>query len=403
MQSNKTSGEAGLLAARVGLRLVPGVAVQAGYWWYFGAIGCFTPFIALYYRGLGLSGLQIGVLTAVLPLGMALLSPVWAVLADTWSAHRLVLRCALTVAACAALGVAFSARFIPILLSMLLVASSVAAAPALLDSYALTISEREGRSYGQLRVWGSLGFIAAVWAVGWWMGNGISNAFLIAYAGSLLLAAVATLGLPTLQSGPTLALWHGVAAILRNRRVVLLLITAYLVTACGNMLSNFLGLYLTEIGGSPRLVGTASALAAISELPVLLFGRWLLQRFSSRRILLLAIGVYAIRFIGYGLPPTPLAALAVQLLHGLSFGAYLMSSVTLMHELAGRERAATAQGLLTATSLGLGAITGALVGGALLDTIGAVGVFRVAGVGMVVALLVYLAGLYRILATDLRT
>ena len=61
---------------------------------------------------------------------------------------------------------------------------------------------------------------------------------------------------------------------------------------------------------------------------------------------------------------------------------YLMASVTLVHERAERERAATAQGLLTSASQGVGAIMGVLIGGALLDQFGAVGIMRVAAMRM---------------------
>jgi PPP family 3-phenylpropionic acid transporter len=65
-----------------------------------------------------------------------------------------------------------------------------------------------------------------------------------------------------------------------------------------------------------------------------------------------------------------------------------MASVTLIHQLAGRSRAATAQGVLASISGGFGAITGSLTGGILLDRVGAVGVLRVATAGMAVAFVV---------------
>lgn len=402
VQTKETSVRAGWAGWRAGAWLKPSISIQASYWWYFGGIGCFIPYIVLYYRQLGFSGLQMGLLTASLPLGVAILAPVWGSLADTWSAHRLILRLALAIAALAAMGVAAATRFSVILPLMALVAGMVAAVPAMLDSYALTISEREGRAYGHLRVWGSFGFIAAVWAVGWWMGDRITNIFLFAYAVSLLLACASTIGLPLLHPHTAQPMLQGVALILRNRRVALLLLTAYIVTASASIMSNYLGIYLVEIGGNTQMVGTASAFAAMSEIPVLILGRWLLQRLTSRRLLLLAIGVYVVRFLSYSVPLSPGWTLAVQLLHGLSFGAYLMSSVTLIHQLAG-QRAATAQSLLSAMSLGFGAITGALGGGALLDRIGAVGAFRVAAAGMIVALVVYVLGLYRMEPVEERT
>ncbi|HEX6287647.1 MAG TPA: MFS transporter [Herpetosiphonaceae bacterium] len=369
-----------LQAARAGIWL------SCSYFWYFAAIGCFAPYIALYYRHLQLSGLQIGVLGAILPLGIAFIAPLWGGLADSFSAHRLLLRCTLLVAVVAALLLSQTTSFVALLPLMVLLAICLAAVPALLDSYAMMISDREGTSFGRIRMWGSIGFIVMVWLLAWWMGQSVSSVFLIAYAVTLLLTCAATLGLPPLQPRSAQPIWQGVSEIVRDRSVALLLLTVYLVTSNATIMSSYLGIYLIEIGGTARLVGTASVVAAISELPVLIFGRWLLERFTSRRIFILAVGAYMLRFLLYSIPPSPYAVLAVQLLHGLSFGMYLMASVTLVHELAGRERAATAQGLLSSTSLGFGAITGSLVGGALLDRIGAVGIFRVAAVGMLMAL-----------------
>jgi PPP family 3-phenylpropionic acid transporter len=172
--------------------------------------------------------------------------------------------------------------------------------------------------------------------------------------------------------------------------VLPLLLTTYLVSSNAGILFNFLGIYLSERGGSAQVVGAASGAAAISELPVLLFGSKLVDRFGSRRVLLFAIIIYLVRLTLLSLPITPHAALVVQLLHGLSFGAFLIGSVTLVHELVGRERAATAQGLLASMSFGFGSITGSLVGGALLEQIGTVGIFRVAAAGMLAALVIYL-------------
>jgi MFS transporter, PPP family, 3-phenylpropionic acid transporter len=374
-------GFGGLKAARARISL------GCSYFGYFAAVGCFAPYISLYYRSLSLNGLQIGVLAAILPLGIAFIAPLWGTLADTFSAHRLLLRTTLVLAAITALLLSQTTSFLLLLLLMIVLALCLAAIPAFLDGYAMTISERERTSYGQLRVWGSIGFIVCVGLVAWQMGTMVSNFFLIAYACALLFTCVASAGLPQLQPRSTQPMWQGVSAVVRQRSVLLLLVTVYFVVSNATIMAGYLSIYLTEIGGTAQLVGTASAIAAISEVPVLLFGRRILDRFGSRRILVLAVAVYVVRFVLYSLPPSATWVLGVQLLHGLSFGLYLMASVTLVHELVGRERAATAQGLLSSASLGFGAITGSLVGGALLDRIGAVGIFRLAAVGMVLALI----------------
>lgn len=362
------------------------VWLSGSYFGYFAAVGCFVPYIALYYRLLQLNGLQIGVLSAILPLGIAFVAPLWGAVADTFSAHRLMLRSALVLAALTVLLLTRVTSFGWLLLLLIVLAACLAAIPALLDSYAMTIAEREGASYGQLRVWGSVGYILSVWLVAWYMGQNLSQFFLYAYAVALLLTCVASLGLPALQPRSAQPAWLGVSTIVRNRSVLLLLLTVFVVTSNATIMSSYFSIYLTDIGGTAQLVGTASALAAISELPVMVFGRRLLDRFTSRNILVLAVSTYLLRFVLYSVPLALPWVLAVQLLHGLSFGLNLMASVTLVHELAGRERAATAQGVLSSMSMGFGAITGSLVGGALLDQIGAVGIFRVAAVGMLLAL-----------------
>lgn len=364
--------------------------LSGGYFWYFGAIGCLAPYISVYYRHLQFNGFQIGVLSAILPLGIAFIAPLCGTLADTFSAHRLLLRGALVLAALTALMISQVTSFITLVPLMILLAVSLAAVPAMLDGFAMLISAQEGIAFGRLRVWGSVGYILSVWLVAWQMGQKVSNFFLLAYAAALLLACASTLGLPRV---PALAqakqpMWQGISAMVRNPAVALVLLTVYLVTSNANIMSNYLSIYITELGGTAQMIGTASAVAAISELPVMIFGHGLLSRFSSRKILALAVAVYFVRFLLYSIPLSGLWILSAQVLHGLSFGLYLMASVTLVHELAGRDRAATAQGLLSSTSFGFGAITGALVGGALLDQLGAVGIFRVAAGGMIVALAV---------------
>ena len=376
--------------------------LRGSYFWYLAAVGCLMPYLAVYFRSLHLTGVQIGMLAATLPLGVAVLAPPLGVLADTWCAHRLVLRSALVLAAVTALGLTQVRSFPVLLLLMGLLATSLAAIPALLDGYAMTISERDGGSYGQVRVWGTLGFLAGVWFVGWQMGQQVSPFFLFAYVGALLLTCGATWGLPALSAQPPQPMWQCMSGILQDRSVTLVLLTSLLVIGNATMMGSYFSLYLTELGGTVQVVGTASVLAALSEVPIMVGGRWLIARFGSRTILVVAVVMYVLRLVLYSLPPAVGWVVWVQVLHGGSFGLYLMASVTLVHERAGRERAATAQGLLTSASQGFGAIMGVLIGGALLDQLGAVGIMRGAAVGMLLTLGICLVTVRTVAVPDAR-
>lgn len=375
----------------------PTIWVRAGYWWHFAGVACFMPFIALHYRQLGLSGFQIGVLAAILPLGVAFLAPIWGAIADKYAAHRLVLRSSLALAALSALLLTRATTFVPIMLLITWLAIFVAPIPSMLDGYAVTLSEQEGHAYGHLRVWGSIGFVVAAWFIGKWMGVSVSRFFFVAYATCLLLTLGTTLGFPQLNVRSGQPMRGSVKAIVRNRAVLLLLLTTYLVSTSTSFIFYFFGIYVDELGGSAQLLGTTAALAAISEMPVLLFGAWLLARLDNWRVLALAITIYIVRFLLYSVVPSPGWILPVQVLHGLSFGAYLMASVTLMHELVGHELAVTAQALLGSVSFGFGSICGSLIGGALLDLFSFPTIFRLASIAMLLVLGLFLAGTRRLI------
>lgn len=367
-------------------------SIGAGYFWFFAAIGALMPFIALYYRELGFSGVQVGVLTAFPSLGMALFGPLWGAVSDSLAIHRWVLCGSLALAGVIAFSTSQATAFAPMLVLIGLLAFASAPVAPLLDSYGMTIGEWTERSYGSLRVWGSVGYMASVLIVGRLMGDEVSSLLLFAHGAFLALALLSVRRLPPLAERRALPLLGGLRAIAENRPIILLLLVAYLISSGAAVMNIYLGIHIEDIGGTPTLIGLAFAVSAASELPIIAFGGWFLRRLGAVRLVALAIIVYAVRFAAFSLIPAPEWLLPIQSLHGLSYGAFLMASVTLAHRLAGREHAATAQALLTAMSFGFGSITGSIVGGSLLDQIGTAGLFRGAVILMIVVLGVLVAG-----------
>ena len=109
---------------------------------------------------------------------------------------------------------------------------------------------------------------------------------------------------------------------------------------------------------------------------------------------MIALVMYCIRMLLYSIVPSAIWVLPVQLLHGFSFGIYLMATVTLLHQMVGSELAATAQGLL-ASAMAFGQVTGSLVAGILLDRIGIFTIYRWSVGVTLVALIVFTLGMRR--------
>jgi MFS family permease len=372
--------------------LPPNAWLRSLYFCNYAAAGSIQPYLTLHYRELGYSGLEVGLLAATIPLGSALFAPLCGLAADRFMVHHLMLRATLLLAALGALLMSQATSFYPSLVFVLLVSLSSAPLASLIDSYGVAIGEQEGMSYGRFRVWGSFGYTAASWLVGQWMSSDVSTLFLIAYAISLVFAFGATLGLPSLGVHTARYAGTGMTAIVSNRPLLVLLSTTFLVSVATGIMYNYLPVYLGTVGAGTHLIGLAFSLASISQWPVMIFSAWFFRRLSSRTILMLAIGVYVLRFALYSLVRVPEWVLPIQLLHGLSYGLYLMASVTWAYQMAGRERAATTLGLLSSVSAGFGMMAGALLGGVLFDRTEGPAIFYLGASLMLVALVTFVAG-----------
>lgn len=366
--------------------------IRSGYFWFYAAIGTFAPFISLYYRDLGMTGLQLGILMALPALWTAFTGPIWGTIADSLAIHRLLLRVVLLLAAGIALVATQPTQFASLLLLMSGLACVLVPIAPLMDSYAVNEAEYRGTSYGSLRVWGSIGYTVMVLVTGEVLGDRVTSRFLLWYAGCLLLGWVSIFGLPRLAERRPRPLLDGLQAVRRSRPFLLLLFVAYLLASGYAVISSFLSIHIQELGGSASVVGAAFAVSAIGEFPVLFFSGWILNRLGARRVLVIAICSYIARFAVLSFAPDAAWIIAAQLFHGLSFGAFLIASVTLAHRFVGKENAATAQALLGTMSIGFGSITGSLTAGALLDVVSTYTIFRGVTVLMMITLVVFALG-----------
>jgi MFS transporter, PPP family, 3-phenylpropionic acid transporter len=177
---------------------------------------------------------------------MAFLAPVWGYIADSRSAHRLILRSALLATAAIALLLAGTAGFwqvLPLILALALVGT---AASPLIDSYGVTLSARHGLGFGQLRVWGSIGYTLAVWLIGYAMGGEVSRLFLLCYAIALIVTCAATVGLPAQRQGTSSNRWQGAAGMLRRRDIQVVLLVVFLLAISTNPVFTLFGIYISK-------------------------------------------------------------------------------------------------------------------------------------------------------------
>jgi predicted MFS family arabinose efflux permease len=368
-----------------------------GYLWFFGAIAAFNPYIAMYYRSLGFTGLQVGILTAMPAVGLALSGPFWGSVMDALGIHRLVLRLALLLTAIFAIAMANAETFTTVFVFVTALAFSLVPLRALLDSYAVAVSERTGRNFGTIRSWGSIGYFIAVLGLGRIMGKDVDSLFLYAYAGFLLFSLASMWFLPNLAAKQPSHIIDGLRDVQANKPLLLLLLIAFLLMVAYATIYLALGIHMRDsLGGSTTQVGIAFAVGAAAELPAFIWGGRLIRKMGERRLILVVIVSYAVRFLLLWLVTDASWVIAVQAMHMTTFALFLVVSVPLAHKLEGGHHPATTQALLTTTSFGFGNIVGSVGGGALLDHVTTSELFLVVFGLLCVTLLIFVIGSHRL-------
>jgi PPP family 3-phenylpropionic acid transporter len=360
---------------------------RAGYITLFAAVGAMFPYLPIYYQSLGLSLDAIGLLGALAAFAGMVGSPLWGATADRFGTSRLVMPAAAAGAALAAGGLAVFSGPLLLVLSAAALYLMVSGVAPILDARALETVAEDRNRYGRLRVWGSASFIVTALLVGWLIeGSGIRAMFLVLIA-SLVATALVGLGLRSRAFAAPLPQLSGLATVLRSAVLRRFLLAILLVWSSSMAINAFLSIHLVDIGAPGSLVGASWAIGALVEIPLMLAYPWLGARLGLERLILIGAAAFLLRAVALILLRDPVLATLTMALHGVGFALVLVGGVAYVSRHAPERAAATAQGVLGGTVVGLAAILGPGIGGAIARLLGMSGMHIVAGTGSAVAVL----------------
>ncbi len=351
------------------------------------SLGIFMPFASPWLLAQGLSGFEMSCVAATRPLSGILAPLAFGVLADRFGWRGTLMRWASLAAFVATALLALLAwqgplRFIPILLG--LGAFSFFRTPMMLLADVAALEAKT--SYGGLRLWGSLGFLAAAVAAGQLMSVTRPAPLLLALAGSLLVAWLVSLGLPARAPQHVPPRAGSLRRLLAEPRLVVLLSVCAIWAASHGAYDLCLSLHLSHLGASSGEIGWAWGIAVAAEILLLAVSGKLLARVGLERCWRIGLAATALRWVLLSQLQSRPLLLWLQPLHALSFALVWTSSLELLKRLSPRELLATAQGLFS-TALSLATTLGLLAWGPLFEQSGGHWVFGVAAVvGAVAAL-----------------
>lgn len=340
------------------------------YFSFYAALSVLMPYVALYYQGIGLTGAQVGLLTGLAPLITLVGAPIWTGIADATHRHKLVLNLSTLAAIVCAIFIP-TLRVFAFLWGMVslytLVSSPIV---PLADSATMSMLGDRHNSYSRLRIGGTIGWGIMSFFAGQILDRfGISWAYWL-YAAMMLVNLLIAQGLQFGQKEVRYPFWNGIKTFIHDRRWVSFLIMAFVCGLGMASINIYQFVYMAQIGASKSLMGLSLTISTISELPVMLFGGWLLRKFKPRGLLTLSLVVIGVRLLLLSAFNYPLAILFIQLLHGLTFPAVWIAGVAYAYESAPPALAATGQGLFSAMLTGLGAAVGGFIGGLIIEAWG---------------------------------
>jgi PPP family 3-phenylpropionic acid transporter len=362
------------------------------YFVYYVAVGAFIPFWPLYLHSLGYTAAQIGMALAATGLVRVVVPIGWGWIMDRSGRRMPWIAGAMTVSAVLFSMVPWSPSFA--VLIALHVAYAVfwnVALPAF-DVVTLNHLARTGRDYARIRLWGSVGFVLSVAALGPILDvTGVGPVPWVVVAGMLGMVWIA-MYVPDVQDiRPPDSSLEGFLARARKPAVLALLTTCFLSQLSFAPFYAFFSIYLEQHAYSRGVIGALWALGVVAEVIVFLYTGRIIRRFGARPVLVATLLCSAIRWGLLALFVDVGALLVIsQVMHFMSFAVYHAVTVHYIHELFPGRMQGRGQALLAAVSFGLGGGIGSLVTGAAWDSLGPTAVYlaatTVATIGACVAL-----------------
>lgn len=224
-----------------------------------------------------------------------------------------------------------------------------------------TIGERVASSgkfrYGQIRIWGTIGFAAAPpivglifeWTDAYWVFIMVAVSLVIGAVSFLLLTGIRFYSddEPNAESAPVPKNINRFR-FLKNPMFLLFACIAMVYSGAAGLNNAYSPILLQELGLSTSWVGTVISISVLVELPLVLFSNVYMDRFSCKKLAALSTALMLLQFVFYSTCRSlPVVMVAMILLKAVCGTLFMMVQLKLIRGVVGDDSVSTAQGSMS--------------------------------------------------------
>ena len=364
------------------------------YFFYFGTLGAFVPYWAPYLRHHGFGPVEIGEILAVVMATKFIAPFLWGWLADHTGRRMVIVRWAAVLAALSFAGVFLGAGYWWLVLVMFSFSFFWNAALPQFEANTMTHLGEQAHRYSRIRLWGSIGFIIAVVALG--QLQDILGPQTVPVMTLLLLVGLAFSALlaPQKRNGAHSHHRDSLTTVLRQPVVLSLFAVCFLLQLSHGPYYTFFSIHLEDHHYTRTVIGLLWALGVAAEVGVFLLMHRLLPKLGPRVLMLWTLGLTTLRWVVIAwFVQWPAMMVFAQLLHAASFGLYHAVAIYLVNRFFVGRHQGRGQALYSSLSFGAGGAIGNLVSGHVWGTLGATTTYLLAAGISVMAFIVAWYGL----------
>ena len=357
------------MSLSVAQQAIPYWRLSGFYFFYFAVVGTLVPYWGIYLKSLGYSSQDVGVISAII-LATRIIAPnFWGWLADRTQQRLRIIRLGSLAASIIFAGILLDQRYWWLVLVVSCYTFFWHAVLPQFEVITLGYLGSNYHRYGQIRLWGSFGFMVAVVGLGL-VFDVVPIRFLPLFILTfLILIWLSSLSVRDLGGKKVGATPQSFLRLALQPTMLCFLVASFLLQLSHGPYYTFYTLYLVENYGYTRTAtGLLWALGVMAEISIFFVMYKLLARFNLRNLMLFALITTSLRWLLIAYGADSLAVLLVaQLLHACSFGIAHSVSIELVRTYFKGANQGQAQAMYSSFSFGAGGAAGALIGGMLWD------------------------------------